>query len=1601
MADIQRKNPTFVSGHEEKFFKKASFITSGWAFAREHFDKGNYGHVICALDRIADRYPGKTFSFEYASSWLTSMRDYTIGAMQSAILGGFGVPFQVQSSPLEYIPVRKQRVAKPKKRDPAEVSREKAALARAEAVARRMDIDRGKLRGELREAMKKADERKIKSERMRAQSARAGFHPQAGIIDRVSGVLGSSFEHIGESIGRGASKALREDARDNAEAMLGAAADVLRDSAANKFDDIVRTVKNTMDSMVQLMMQAFAIDSVVRDNVASFLKKAIPVVVIFALGHFSGVNAYLFSKVAEFFGVSLGDFSPQFGEKGETESIGRLMFAAALAAIVPMFGTSTKAWMPAVTLLTKAAPFSSGCKSIVDWILEAIQWVMNCFLRLIGYGEVHWFRKRAHEVDDWLRKSHDYLARSSGDRPDPIEVLRHWEEGHELAKTAIGSVIKNEIDMMLRNLAAQWHFASNARELMKAARPEPLCIVLHGDPGIGKSILMDNLHNSITLRTDADIRERVLKAKAEGSRYPMSKHAYTKDKDRFWSGYDPAMHTTMMVDDGGTVLPVAGQLDSDFLMLMRIINSAPTALESAIAEDKGSVFFRSALVLISTNLNEVQWHTYAQKAISNPDALIRRLQLFLTMKIADPSMRKEDGKLDVAAYHTATPEARDKAFVFQGTYRGANHVFSRVSELSNFAARHMLSAKEHFLHMQDVAYSDSLEFLDGFVPQSGFSEGCKAAGDSMVRMLERAHLHVGSIMKVLDALIEWAGTQYPEAWLAAAATIAIALPLAIRAIRGVVGFVSSLFLSKKKDYSPQAQDPAPYFDSVTRNMYALSIRQKHKEDPVQVFGAILMVEGNFAVMPFHFLVNMAEYKTDPRFAGSVPTLRSMATGQWIDLEWSLFSCNGANVCQLMSDDGTPLDLAVVRLAGQPHKRITGYMLTRGVRKPLDLGWVGLNDKICPDHSTLQIQKYVTDFKYKGYNLSDAVLYSKNTRVGDCGSVVISMGECGRVYIVGIHTAGDDVGGTGVAGVFFKDQIEAAMRSISVRVNTTTSVTVRSTTSEGFELHAGPLDSLSYALTTHRNGKPDRPGDPPSMVECPDLIGWADEIQPLSKQPADCSEAATAQALIAYTHPRKFQDGHRVGSVAYMAATCMLRDVGMPDVLNDRILTFTEAITGLAHGIRFAEPINHRTSTGYPWQSMGLTKADMFDELGNLQHTHPTTLAVKNEVDLLMQSLVRGDTTLLDAILFKVSPKRELRPLGKPPRVIQGAPIHLVVVFRMLFWSMMAHFADWSPEKELAIGLDPYRHWSKLKEWVTSKQTPQVGSDKVGAGDYSKFDQCHEPLISRGIGCAIMDRYPMSVYKRARELVWPTLCGPSIVFKNVAYKLPKGLPSGHPATSVVNGLYNGVLFRMAYASQQVNGGSVDAFPCSDSILMFHLSRFRQDVALAVCGDDNLFGTSVWQFNEMALSEIMSRFGATYTMDKKDQSATELFRDIRDVSFLGRGFRFEPLTMEWAAPLRLESVAMMGQYSEKASQQLDPVWGESIAKQVFQELALHDQQTWERWMPHAISAFCFRPRPNGGMRGWVEPPSFVPVPACRVLQQPLRSDWVRTDVLEISD
>ena len=212
----------------------------------------------------------------------------------------------------------------------------------------------------------------------------------------------------------------------------------------------------------------------------------------------------------------------------------------------------------------------------------------------------------------------------------------------------------------------------------------------------------------------------------------------------------------------------------------------------------------------------------------------------------------------------------------------------------------------------------------------------------------------------------------------------------------------------------------------------------------------------------------------------------------------------------------------------------------------------------------------------------------------------------------------------------------------------------------------------------------------------------------------------------------------------------------------------------------------------------------------------------------------------------------------------------------------------------------------------------------------------------------MDRFEDKKWNEARRVLWKHACGPMIQHGHNIYQLLRGMPSGHPATSVVNSLYNSTLFTLAFTSCASKG--TDAAPFGEGWHVYpHL--FPQYVRLAVLGDDNLF-SSTWEgFDEIALPSLMARFGAKYTLDVKTGAAAVPLRRLEEVTFMGRHFRFDKGRLLPA--LRKSSLSEMGQYA-LSERVLTQQWYADVAYVVLLEAAMWEQDYFDQHRAALVAA-----------------------------------------------
>jgi hypothetical protein len=90
--------------------------------------------------------------------------------------------------------------------------------------------------------------------------------------------------------------------------------------------------------------------------------------------------------------------------------------------------------------------------------------------------------------------------------------------------------------------------------------------------------------------------------------------------------------------------------------------------------------------------------------------------------------------------------------------------------------------------------------------------------------------------------------------------------------------------------------------------------------------------------------------------------------------------------------------------------------------------------------------------------------------------------------------------------------------------------------------------------------------------------------------------------------------------------------------------------------------------------------------------------------------------------------------------------------------------------------------------------------------------------------------------------------------------------------------------------------------------------------------------------------MENFGLVYTTELKE-SAIDKFRHITQVEFLKRAFRYEATLGKWVAPLRLESVLEIPQWTKK-KMELE-VLADNI-KECAEELSLHEPSVYKEYL-----------------------------------------------------
>nr|UQB76010.1 non-structural polyprotein [Flumine dicistrovirus 44] len=398
----------------------------------------------------------------------------------------------------------------------------------------------------------------------------------------------------------------------------------------------------------------------------------------------------------------------------------------------------------------------------------------------------------------------------------------------------------------------------------------------------------------------------------------------------------------------------------------------------------------------------------------------------------------------------------------------------------------------------------------------------------------------------------------------------------------------------------------------------------------------------------------------------------------------------------------------------------------------------------------------------------------------------------------------------------------------------------------------------------------------------------------------------------------------------------------PYDVDKRVLTFEEAVVGVEDCVEFGS-INRASSCGYPWNNdsdFGSNKHKLFGIEQEFNLLTPGAIRLKKSVDNMIDLARKGERS---SVIFADCLKDERRPkekvdMGKT-RLFSACPIDYLVAFRQYFGSFSIFYVKNRIRNSSAIGVNPYSlEWNTI---ALELQKKAQGKARCGAGDYSHYDGSELSSIHNDI-LEIINEWYDDGNEIIRETLWKELTNSVHIRENYVYEWDGSLPSGHPFTAVVNTMYNNLLFRMCWL--QVNGMSHSS-----------MKLFDQNVFLICLGDDNLYAVADPYdkvFDEFRLAEEMKQLGMVYTSEIKGEVKHGL-RLLTEVEFLKRRFEFDDIVCRYVAPLRMETILEMPQWSKKGEKYEEITT--SNVQNALDELTLHGKDVYQQWSPKLLGAY----------------------------------------------
>jgi len=734
-------------------------------------------------------------------------------------------------------------------------------------------------------------------------------------------------------------------------------------------------------------------------------------------------------------------------------------------------------------------------------------------------------------------------------------------------------------------------------------------------------------------------------------------------------------------------------------------------------------------------------------------------------------------------------------------------------------------------------------------------------------------------------------------------------------------------------------------DETAKNMIIKAILKSSYRLTVPAFdnqqlGFGTFIKGRIMMIPLHF-ISQLRHMVEERVDGtSQVCLENASTGSTRTVTMQEILDGYVEDPELARHD-----LCLVTLELHQHPDIVSYFvqqkqLTFSVIPAALYGYRKDPDGIFSAHCTARRSKsQFVNFDLGNYDVLDVLKYEMPTNPGDCGALLVAQNPgFGPGKFLGVHVAGS-TNAIGFSSVITRELLEAALTKCGPQLDPPVPEKFFSPQCAEFSV---PGQFVPVQVIDKVVSQPMRSSIVPSVLH---NVWSVSPYAPPRLRPFYDGHTMKDPLFMAIERygkdPSPFDRLPLKLAADYVAGYTMRSIVGV-DKPDPRIFSFEDAVVGLPEE-RYCKSIPRTTSAGYPYilkEKPGCRGKERFFGKGEAYDLSSSEcIQLRSECDnIISEAREHRRTEVVYVDFLKDETRKHKRVAEGNTRLISAAPVAYTIVCRMYFLAFVMAVMTANLHVGIGVGINCYSSdWDVLARLLKKK------GGNIIAGDFTGFDTSHFEFLANLV-LLVIEEYYKGFEPTVRKVLFADLTNSVHIVRNMIYMWCAGrLPSGHPLTAVFSSFMNRILYVACW---------IELHPLG----VAGVSDFDKHVYLVTYGDDSIVSVSDWAlsfFNYETISKAMSSFGYNYTDEMKgSDSEGPLARPLDQVTFLKRGFRYEPAVGRYVAPLRVEAIVEMLYWTQRGHS------GREITRtnvdNALRELSLHEASVFDEWAPKVIAA-----------------------------------------------